>query len=104
MPSRASTTTSIDSREVWSATNRQDRTLAERNQLGVSSSAYRPGPYSTVIEQGAIDFVEWYAAAVGVSRHRSRPGLTADRQSLVSRQGSPGADSFAQSRRHFVIR
>jgi Rieske 2Fe-2S family protein len=33
-------------REVWDATNDQDRRLAEENQRGINSIAYQPGPYS----------------------------------------------------------
>lgn len=46
--------------KVWAATNDQDKTLAENNQLGIRSSAYRPGPYSTLIEEGTRLFVRWY--------------------------------------------
>ncbi|MFL7009256.1 aromatic ring-hydroxylating oxygenase subunit alpha [Enterovibrio norvegicus] len=45
---------------VWMATNAQDRTLAETNQLGVNSKAYQPGPYSKTYEFGVINFVNWY--------------------------------------------
>lgn len=46
--------------EVWSATNDQDRRLVEITQMGVLSSAYVPGPYSSEIEMGVRDFVDWY--------------------------------------------
>ncbi|MBP5856243.1 aromatic ring-hydroxylating dioxygenase subunit alpha [Marivibrio halodurans] len=49
--------------EVWEATNDQDRTLVEQNQMGVDSPAYEPGPYSTVHESGVNQFVDWYCAA-----------------------------------------
>ncbi|MGM8931962.1 aromatic ring-hydroxylating oxygenase subunit alpha [Salinicola halophyticus] len=48
-------------RQVWDATNDQDRRLAEENQLGINSLAYQPGPYSTTYEFGVIDFVDWYS-------------------------------------------
>lgn len=48
-------------REVWDATNQQDRTLAENNQLGINSSAYQPGPYSETYEFGVINFIDWYS-------------------------------------------
>ena len=35
-----------DGIEFWDMTNRQDWHICERSQLGVSSRAYRPGPYS----------------------------------------------------------
>ena len=46
--------------EVWLATNEQDRILAENNQRGINSSAYRPGPYSADIEFGVDNFIQWY--------------------------------------------
>jgi glycine betaine catabolism A len=48
--------------EVWQATNKQDTALVERNQIGVRSPAYQPGPYSEVQEDGVIQFIDWYAA------------------------------------------
>lgn len=45
--------------QVWRATNDQDRTLVARTQLGVSSPAYVPGPYSPA--EGQVEaFVNWY--------------------------------------------
>jgi Rieske 2Fe-2S family protein len=35
-----------DAEEFWDRTNRQDWHICERSQLGVSSRAYSPGPYS----------------------------------------------------------
>ena len=46
--------------KVWDETNLQDRDLVERNQRGVNSLGYRPGPYSQESENGVIAFVEWY--------------------------------------------
>jgi Rieske 2Fe-2S family protein len=46
--------------EVWVATNDQDRTLVERNQRGIDSPAYQPGPYSLDYEDGVIQFIDWY--------------------------------------------
>jgi glycine betaine catabolism A len=44
---------------VWRATNDQDRTLVTRTQLGVSSPAFVPGPYSPT--EGQVEaFVNWY--------------------------------------------
>ena len=50
--------------EVWIATNDQDRTLVEQNQLGVNSPAYEPGPYSPEHENGVAQFVDWYCSAL----------------------------------------
>ncbi|NIE75895.1 aromatic ring-hydroxylating dioxygenase subunit alpha [Pantoea sp. Ap-967] len=46
--------------KVWMATNDQDRRLVEGTQIGVTSPAYVPGPYSTIIENGVCQFVDWY--------------------------------------------
>lgn len=48
-------------RQVWDATNDQDRILGEENQLGINSMAYQPGPYSKTFEFGVINFLEWYS-------------------------------------------
>ncbi|MBV9783950.1 MAG: aromatic ring-hydroxylating dioxygenase subunit alpha [Acidisphaera sp.] len=45
---------------VWNITNDEDKGLVERNQAGVNSIGYVPGPYSTVAEGAVIKFVEWY--------------------------------------------
>lgn len=45
---------------IWKATNDEDRTFVERNQIGVRNRAYEPGPYSPTAEAGVIKFVEWY--------------------------------------------
>lgn len=44
---------------VWVATNEQDAAFVSRAQLGVSSPAYVPGPYSPT-ESQVEDFVTWY--------------------------------------------
>lgn len=45
---------------VWRATNDQDRALVEYSQLGASSSAYEPGPYSPYTEGLVEKFCQWY--------------------------------------------
>ncbi|HTU53226.1 MAG TPA: aromatic ring-hydroxylating dioxygenase subunit alpha [Acetobacteraceae bacterium] len=47
--------------KLWSLTNDQDRDLCERNQEGIASLGYQPGPYSEVREGHVAKFVEWYA-------------------------------------------
>ncbi|MEZ5342202.1 MAG: aromatic ring-hydroxylating dioxygenase subunit alpha [Acidimicrobiales bacterium] len=49
---------------VWRLTNAEDAVLVENTQRGTLSPAYRPGPYSTAEEEGVIQFIEWYAAAM----------------------------------------
>ncbi|MBX3745288.1 MAG: aromatic ring-hydroxylating dioxygenase subunit alpha [Verrucomicrobiae bacterium] len=44
----------------WKLTSEQDWTLCERQQRGVRSSAYQPGPYSTFKEYNVESFVNWY--------------------------------------------
>jgi Rieske 2Fe-2S family protein len=47
--------------EVWIATNAADKRICQENQIGVASPAYDPAPYSLVHEDGAAQFVDWYA-------------------------------------------
>jgi Rieske 2Fe-2S family protein len=44
----------------WQLTSEQDWQICERQQRGVGSSAYRPGPYSTYKEYNVDSFVRWY--------------------------------------------
>jgi len=44
----------------WQLTSEQDWEICERQQRGVQSSAYRPGPYSTTKEYNVDAFVRWY--------------------------------------------
>lgn len=46
--------------EVWTATNLQDRELAENNQRGINGIGYRPGPYANGAEELVIRFNDWY--------------------------------------------
>jgi glycine betaine catabolism A len=48
--------------EVWTATNEEDRRICQENQIGVTSPAYDPAPYSPVHEGGVTQFVDWYCA------------------------------------------
>ena len=57
--------------KVWAVTNEQDRDLVERNQEGVNSIGYRPGPYSQRSERSVIKFSDWYCATM--LRHLSGP-------------------------------
>lgn len=51
-------------RQVWDATNDQDRVLGEQNQLGINSLGYQPGPYSETYEFGVMNFLEWYSETI----------------------------------------
>ncbi|VVP56112.1 3-phenylpropionate/cinnamic acid dioxygenase subunit alpha [Pseudomonas fluorescens] len=49
---------------LWSATNDQDKWLAENNFRGVQGAGYVPGQYSSNDEKKVIDFVNWYLDTV----------------------------------------
>ncbi len=44
----------------WQLTSEQDWEICERQQRGVETSAYEPGPYSTHKEYNVDGFVRWY--------------------------------------------
>jgi glycine betaine catabolism A len=50
---------------LWDITNRQDWVLCERNQAGVNSRAYEPGPYNLACEPEIGDFVDRYLHLMG---------------------------------------
>lgn len=45
---------------VWNATNQQDREIVENTVRGLRSPAWQPGPYSSILENGTCQFVDWY--------------------------------------------
>jgi Rieske 2Fe-2S family protein len=49
----------------WQLTSEQDWEICERQQRGVNSSAYTPGPYSTYKEYNVNSFVQWYLKMLG---------------------------------------
>jgi hypothetical protein len=49
---------------LWRVTSVQDKQIIERNQQGVNSRYYEPGPYSEQ-EEYACRFVDWYLAELG---------------------------------------
>ena len=49
---------------LWQVTSIEDKLIIERNQEGVNSKYYEPGPYS-LQEAYASRFVEWYLAELG---------------------------------------
>lgn len=51
----------------WQLTSEQDWEICERQQRGINSSAYSPGPYSTYKEYNVDGFVRWYMKSLGVS-------------------------------------
>jgi glycine betaine catabolism A len=46
----------------WQLTSEQDWEICERQQRGVNSRAYLPGPYSTYKEYNVDAFIRWYLA------------------------------------------
>jgi Rieske 2Fe-2S family protein len=48
----------------WQRTSEQDWEICERQQRGVNSSAYTPGPYSTYKEYNVESFIRWYLKSV----------------------------------------
>jgi len=48
----------------WQLTSEQDWEICRRQQRGVNSSAYTPGPYSTYKEYNVESFVRWYLQTV----------------------------------------
>ena len=51
---------------LWQVTSVEDKQIIERNQAGVNSHFYEPGPYS-LQEEYAGRFVEWYLAEIGAA-------------------------------------
>lgn len=51
---------------LWQVTSVEDKQIIERNQEGVNSRYYEPGPYS-LQEEYASRFVDWYLAETGAS-------------------------------------
>jgi len=50
-------------RWLWNVTTIADKEIIERNQKGVLSRYYRPGPYAPM-EIYTIDFIKWYLAKI----------------------------------------
>jgi Rieske 2Fe-2S family protein len=48
---------------LWDVTSQADKTIIERNQAGVLSRAYRPGPFS-LMEPGTRQYVERYVGEI----------------------------------------
>jgi Rieske 2Fe-2S family protein len=58
---------------LWDITSLADKAIIERNQLGVNSRFYRPGPFSTM-EPGARQFVDRYVKEIiGTCHARPSP-------------------------------
>jgi Rieske 2Fe-2S family protein len=55
----------------WQLTSEQDWEICERQQLGINSSAYTPGPYSTYKEYNVDSFVRWYLQSMNLEKFGS---------------------------------
>jgi Rieske 2Fe-2S family protein len=53
----------------WQLTSEQDWLICERQQKGINSTAYTPGPYSKFKEYNVESFVRWYLKLVGGRDH-----------------------------------
>ena len=51
----------------WQLTSEQDWEICERQQRGINSSAYSPGPYSPFKEYNVDSFVRWYLKSLGAN-------------------------------------
>jgi len=56
---------------LWQVTSVEDKQIIERNQEGVNSLYYEPGPYS-LQEEYASRFVAWYLAELGAATPAQR--------------------------------
>jgi phenylpropionate dioxygenase-like ring-hydroxylating dioxygenase large terminal subunit len=68
---------------LWDVTTRADKEIIERNQAGVDSRFYEPGPLSSM-EEFTARFLEWYVATM-----RATVAVAADSPGAVS--GAIGA-------------
>lgn len=66
-----------DLTRVWLNTNDEDRQVVEENQKGILSPAYEPGPYSTIQEEGVIQFIDWYCDTMA-GRLTNPPAMAAE--------------------------
>jgi Rieske 2Fe-2S family protein len=51
----------------WQLTSEQDWEICERQQRGINSTAYSPGPFSPHKEYNVAGFVRWYMKSLGVN-------------------------------------
>jgi Rieske 2Fe-2S family protein len=64
---------------LWKVTSLADKRIIERNQAGVASRAYEPGPFS-LMEPGTQAFVERYVAEFALAGGARRDGGAEDPQ------------------------
>jgi Rieske 2Fe-2S family protein len=59
---------------LWDVTTIADKTIIERNQSGVDSRFYEPGPLSAAMETWTQEFLDWYVAAMQRATGGGLPG------------------------------
>ena len=59
---------------LWDVTTIADKTIIERNQAGVDSRFYEPGPLSESMESFTQEFLDWYVAAMRRATGGDLPG------------------------------
>lgn len=47
--------------------------VVEGNQIGISSPAYEPGPYSAEHEGAVMQFVDWYCSLMVTELRKAGP-------------------------------
>jgi phenylpropionate dioxygenase-like ring-hydroxylating dioxygenase large terminal subunit len=62
---------------LWDVTSRADKRIIERNQAGVASRAYEPGPFS-LMEPGTQAYVERYVRELALSTELPEPAVDLD--------------------------
>ncbi len=59
---------------LWDVTTIADKRIIERNQAGVDSRFYVPGPLSAVMETFTQDFIDWYVESMRRATGGGLPG------------------------------
>jgi Rieske 2Fe-2S family protein len=74
---------------LWDVTTLADKRIIERNQAGVDSRYYEPGPLSPVMETYTRDFIDWYLAALRRAAGGGLPGRRPVASIRKSGEGRP---------------
>ena len=69
---------------LWQVTSVEDKQIIERNQEGVNSRYYEPGPYS-LQERYAGHFVDWYLTDIGAGAAAGPRGARHDESHAATR-------------------
>jgi phenylpropionate dioxygenase-like ring-hydroxylating dioxygenase large terminal subunit len=74
---------------LWDVTTIADKQIIERNQAGVDSRFYEPGPLSAVMETFTQEFLDWYVATMRQATGGGLPG----RRPVASIRKSAGGNT-----------